>query len=107
MYAARRASSPIVLFPAGFNVRLLSLKRSIAKAVRHQRDPKLFGIGDAILEKLEDSLGKSLFHIHAQGRAAIILQGLVNIIDDAGEFAHGSWLIVAQWQSPPPRPCSP
>jgi hypothetical protein len=48
----------------------------MAKAVRHQRDPKLFGIGDAILEKLEGSLGKSLFHIHAQGRAAIILQGL-------------------------------
>jgi hypothetical protein len=105
MYAARRASSPIVLFSAGSNVRL-SLKHSMAKAVRRQRDPKLFGIGDAI-EKLEDSLGKSLFQIHAQGRAAIILQGLANIIDDVGEFAHGSWLIVTQWQSPPSRPYSP
>jgi len=58
-------------------------------------------------EKLEDSLGKSLFQIHAQGRAAIILRGLANIIDDVGEFAHGSWLIVTQWQSPPSRPYSP
>ena len=97
---------PYRSFSGRFNVRL-SLKHSMAKAVRRQRDPKLFGIGDAFLEKLEASLGKSLFHIHAQGRAAIILQGLANIIDDVGEFAHGSWLIVTQWQSPPSRPYSP